>query len=508
MSLLWRGSHIDDEATDAELITRYRAGDDTAAAVLFTRHHAPAVRFASGIAGRSSAEDLAAEAFSQVLAALRNGRGPDVSFRAYLITSVRNAYINSSKRDKRLSWVEDYESIGTLAAAADETGLRSESTLLAQAFATLPERWQTVLWHTNVEDDSTTDVGRLLGITPSAVAALAYRAREGLRQAYLSAHIAATDDPSCQEVRENLPAYSRNRLGARDTRMIEQHLDDCSACAAVLADLRSITSDLPALLIPALLGASGLAIRGHRPRKKKQQQTQTSGMKGSRVGSGGRTGLVRSALARTGAVRAIGAVTAVAAVCVVAIVMTSGSHTPDAEDVSASGLGGGEVLGLIEQPAPDPTPTEQSEPVPDDPFIQPPAPATKPKPKPKPPPVPLPQGTTYDLVLALANVNDLSDDMSFDLDVTSPDTASTLVVDITTAGAWNFAAAPPAGADCSAPSGTTPVQIICVFTPPFTGTLSFLLLDTGGTKAFTASLTAPDNTDPTPGDAAVSFSSP
>lgn len=496
---------IDDEASDAELITRYRAGDDRAASVLFTRHHEPAVRFAARLAGRSSADDLAAEAFSQVLSALRNGRGPDVAFRAYLITSIRNTHINSRKRDGRLTWVGDHETTGSLTAAADETALRSESTLLAQAFATLPERWQTVLWHTSVEDDSTLEVGRLLGITPSAVAALAYRAREGLRQAYFSAHVAATDDPSCQEIRESLPAYSRGRLGTLDSRRIEQHLDECSACAAVLADLRGITSDLPALLIPALLGSAGAAIHGRRPRKKRNQQ---AGRAAGKDGSGGRAGITQRALSRTSVTRSIAVVTAVAATCTVAIVLTRGANAPDGEPVSVTGLGGGEMLTLIEPPAPEPTPPDEVEPAPDDPFIEPPAFALQPEPKSKPETEPEPEGTTYDLVLAVVNVSDLGDDMSFDLNVTSPDAASTLLVDITTPGEWNFSAAPPAGAECAAPSGTTPVRVTCNFTAPFSGTLGFMLLGTGGTKAFTGSLTADDNTDPTPGDAAVSFNSP
>lgn len=510
LSHLWRGSHIEDEATDAELITRYRAGDDTAAAALFTRHHGPAVRYASGLAGRSAGEDLAAESFTQVLAALRKGHGPDVAFRAYLITSVRNAYINSSKRDSRISWVDDHENLGTVFAAADEAGLRSESALLAQAFATLPERWQTVLWHTSVEDDSTAEVGRLLGITPSAVAALAYRAREGLRQAYLTAHLSVTDDPSCREVRDKLAAYSRGQLGTRETSMLEHHLDTCPGCPAVLADLRSITSDLPALLVPALLGSTGAAIQGQRPRTKNHSGSRTSGTRGTRVDVGSRAGLLRSGMPRTGAGRAVATVVAVAASSALVIAMTRGAGAPEAGgDGSARPLGGTESLELVTPPAPILPPPETAAPVVDRPIIELLPPAPKPPREsvtpPPPPPEPDPGGTTYDLVLGLANVNEMADDMSFDLDVTASDTVSTLIIDITSAGGWNFASAPPAGADCTAPSGTTPVQITCVLAPTFAGTLQLLLLGTGGVESFTASLTAPDNTDPTPEDASVSF---
>ena len=65
-----------------------------------------------------------------------------------------------------------------------------DSTLAARAFHRLPERWQTVLWHTEVEQESPAEVAPLLGLTPNGVAALAYRAREGLRQAYLQEHLA------------------------------------------------------------------------------------------------------------------------------------------------------------------------------------------------------------------------------------------------------------------------------------------------------------------------------
>ena len=333
-------------------------------------------------------------AFARLIAALfrRELWRVRVIVRAWARTLRELPGIMADRRRAPKARVEDYEHIGTLAAAADESGLRSESTLLAQAFATLPERWQTVLWHTSVEDDSTVEVGRVLGITPSAVAALAYRAREGLRQAYLSAHIADTDDPSCQQVRENLAAYSRDRLGARDTRTIEEHLDGCSACRAVLADLRGITSDLPALLIPALLGSSGLAIRGRRRRKKKQQQSQTSGMGVGSAGSGARTGFVRTALQRTGPVRALAAVAAVAVVCALTVISTRGSGTPHADTGLTTALGGGDELELVEPAAPTPTPSPTTDPTPADEvppppvqlFAAPSAPPRKPKPKPHP----------------------------------------------------------------------------------------------------------------------------
>ena len=45
-------------------------------------------------------------------------------------------------------------------------------------------RWQTVLWHTEIEGRSSAEVGDLLGLSPNAAAALIGRARDGLRRAY------------------------------------------------------------------------------------------------------------------------------------------------------------------------------------------------------------------------------------------------------------------------------------------------------------------------------------
>ncbi|MEJ7706929.1 MAG: hypothetical protein WKF82_06355 [Nocardioidaceae bacterium] len=85
-----------------------------------------------------------------------------------------------------------------------------ENTAAAKAFASLPERWQLVLWHLEVERQKPADVAPLLGLTANSVSALAYRAREGLRQAYLQMHMADTAGEECRWVTERLGAHVRN----------------------------------------------------------------------------------------------------------------------------------------------------------------------------------------------------------------------------------------------------------------------------------------------------------
>src|SRR3954471_3651583 len=75
--------------SDAELIARVRNGDLEAYGELYVRHHYAAERMARQLVPANDADDLASEAFAKVLDALRVGGGPDVSFRAYLLTTVR-----------------------------------------------------------------------------------------------------------------------------------------------------------------------------------------------------------------------------------------------------------------------------------------------------------------------------------------------------------------------------------------------------------------------------------
>jgi RNA polymerase sigma factor (sigma-70 family) len=142
---------------------------------------------------RASADvdDLVAETFTRVLVALLAGRGPDSAFRAYLFTTLRNLACDKARRDRRLQFVEDLCALGVedTPVEAIDTGLtEAERALVVRAFNALPERWQSVLWHTEIEGLTPAELAPLLCLRPNAVAALAYRARAGLRAAYLQTH--------------------------------------------------------------------------------------------------------------------------------------------------------------------------------------------------------------------------------------------------------------------------------------------------------------------------------
>ena len=85
------------EASDAELITAVRGGDETGFATLWSRHQAAAHRLARQISNPSNADDLVSEAFLRVLHALQGGAGPDGAFRPYLFSTLRRINIDNGR---------------------------------------------------------------------------------------------------------------------------------------------------------------------------------------------------------------------------------------------------------------------------------------------------------------------------------------------------------------------------------------------------------------------------
>jgi RNA polymerase sigma factor (sigma-70 family) len=254
------------EPGDAELIEAVRSGDLEAYGLLYRRHAGAATTMARQLTGsRAEADDLVAEAFARVLDMLRSGGGPDTAFRAYLLTTLRNALYDRARRDKKLEWSDDMTRHDPGVPWEDTAVAGLETSLAARAFHRLPERWQTVLWHTEVERESPADVAPLLGLTPNGVAALAYRAREGLRQAYLQEHIADGVGRQHAATVDRLGAWARGGLSARQRAKVEAHLATCPDCRALARELKDVNSALRAVIAPLLLGtaAAGAYLASH-----------------------------------------------------------------------------------------------------------------------------------------------------------------------------------------------------------------------------------------------------
>ncbi|MCW2749309.1 MAG: hypothetical protein JWR83_419, partial [Aeromicrobium sp.] len=233
-----------------------RAGDTESYGQLFGRHRDAANRLARQLVPGPDADDLVAESFIRVLGVLQAGKGPDESFRAYLLTSIRRLHVDRIRASKRVRSTDDEAELDRAVEFVDPATMRFEKSAAAAAFSSLPERWQLVLWHLDVEGQKPAEIAPLLGMSANSVSALAYRAREGLRQAYLQGHLAPTLHEGCRKTTLLLGSYVRKGLSARDTSQVEQHLDGCSRCTGLYLELAEVNSNLSGILGPALLGTA------------------------------------------------------------------------------------------------------------------------------------------------------------------------------------------------------------------------------------------------------------
>ena len=213
------------DRSDADLIDAVRAGDLESYGELFARHQDSARRLALQLTrGSGDAEDLVSDAFAKVMEVLERGGGPDEAFRAYLLTSVRRLHVDRTRVTARVQATDDIAAYDAGVPFHDSAVAGFDNEAAAEAFASLPERWQLVLWHTEVEGAKPAEVAPLLGISPNSVAALAYRAREGLREAFLAAHASRTEDPDCRRTQSLLGGYVRGNSSRRDSTKVEDHL--------------------------------------------------------------------------------------------------------------------------------------------------------------------------------------------------------------------------------------------------------------------------------------------
>lgn len=250
-----------EEATagDADLVLRTRSGDSVAFAELWRRHYRSGIIVARSVSPGTDADDLVQEAYTRIYESIRKGGGPTGSFRAYLFTSIRNtaAGWGRTRRETTIDALETMEDPSTTEQATEDALDRG---LTYQAFRSLPTRWQEVLWYSEVETMKPSEIAPLLGMKASAVAQLTFRAREGLREAWVQAHLrSVADDSDCAWSIERLGAYARNNTGRRDRARLEAHLGSCARCTIVASEASEVSSRLALVLIPLTVGVTGTA---------------------------------------------------------------------------------------------------------------------------------------------------------------------------------------------------------------------------------------------------------
>ncbi|MFH8566756.1 sigma-70 family RNA polymerase sigma factor [Streptomyces sp. NPDC017988] len=395
----------DTPTSDADLIARMRAGDDSAYEELYRRHAEAVRRYAlTCCRDAHTADDLTAEVFARMLQAVRGGSGPEHAVRAYLLTTVRRVAAGWTKSAKREQLVDDFAVFAaqaarggsevrdddTLELGADVRAMHeAEQSMAVQAFRSLPERWQAVLWHTEIEEESPSEVATLFGLDANGTRVLASRAREGLKQAYLQAHVSATlaESEECARYADRLGAYARGGLRSRAERGLRKHLEECAKCRLAAGQIKEVAGGIPAVVPIAVIGWFGAAgyakvaalIGGG---------TVSAGAAGAAAAGGSSGGSAAGAAASEGlgapAKAGIAAGVVVAAGVAAAIALTGGDGRPK-EDPPPKAEGPAASESIVPQKPPPAPPKAQPRPEP-----TPPPPAPKPSAKPTPTPTPTP----------------------------------------------------------------------------------------------------------------------
>jgi RNA polymerase sigma factor (sigma-70 family) len=254
--------------SDQDLLVRVRSGDSSAFGDLYA-HYSPAAHRAARRIVRDPhvAEDLVSESFARVFSALRGEHGPRGDLYPYLLVTMRNVAASWGRDTARWTPVGDDAAFQPRDArdhvsGADEAPVdQLNVSLTSSAFEKLPPRWRTVLWYLEVEGESASEVGARLGLTDVAIRQLARRAREGLREAYLTAYLGGADTVGAHIPIADLVQMARGKISLRRRAHVEAHLDTCPNCTRMLFEAAEENSTLRALALPFYLGAA-LAVVG------------------------------------------------------------------------------------------------------------------------------------------------------------------------------------------------------------------------------------------------------
>lgn len=254
-----------DVSEDLDLIEASRAGTRDAFGELYQRYAPRAYSFAHQLTDSvEEADDLVSEAFAKVLERVVSGGGPSRRFVPYLLTTVYTTWYKQFVYEHIVRGHLDRSDF--CPPAVDPAALTDQIDLefLCRAFASLPGRWQLVLWHLDVENASPRAVAELTGIHANAIEVLAFRARDGLRVAYAQMHVSTPMERACEEASPNLAAWLCGRLRDRVRTRIALHVRACRRCANAAREVSELLARIHRL-VPLALNQQFVVVPESRP---------------------------------------------------------------------------------------------------------------------------------------------------------------------------------------------------------------------------------------------------
>jgi hypothetical protein len=230
-------------ATEATLITRVGLGEPHAFDVLVARHHGAVARLAREIAPGERRRALVQETFDVAHTTLRRAVGLTESLRPFLLMTA--CRLRGSRLDDPVGAQPFASEVPFRVPRGDEMHPR-----VSIEFSYLPEAWQLLLWHLEVEGDGVEYAAALIGVSPSVVPALVEGARATLRRALLMGH--RTRELPAQCLGHTLRL--ERTAGIHPPRSVLRHTAECDRCAVLLGDLDAVERDLGEVVARHLLG--------------------------------------------------------------------------------------------------------------------------------------------------------------------------------------------------------------------------------------------------------------
>lgn len=220
-----------DIRADIDLVAAFRSGEDAAAAELYRRYYMKLVfGVATKLPSLQIAEDCVGNAFLKVLEIIRRGKGPTVNFYGYLRTAVvkesANFYLNGSQ----LAPLDEIEDRDIPQVPTAEENLQLDEPSVYSALETLPDDWRKLLILRYVENKKPAEIAEALHTTSPVVRQRLFRAKNGLRDAYLKQLTVSRSFGDCAAYSQDLVDYATGRHDAAGENRFPSHLANCSDC--------------------------------------------------------------------------------------------------------------------------------------------------------------------------------------------------------------------------------------------------------------------------------------
>jgi len=230
-----------DPATDHELVSAVRRGDDRAFEQLYTRYQRRIGSYVCGmVKDHARAEDITQEVFVSALRRMRETERP-IAFKPWIYEIARNACIDSYRRsrravevsydaDDRLSPADHGRLVATGPQPDAAVDAKQELDRLCGAFGGLSDSHHEILVMRELEGRSYADIGERMGMSRAAVESTLFRARKRLGEEYDELASGAR----CLRI-EAIIAAGDARVGARDQRTLARHISHCQPCRRLAA---------------------------------------------------------------------------------------------------------------------------------------------------------------------------------------------------------------------------------------------------------------------------------